>query len=219
MLNKKRMKQEIQSYYTPQLLIKNNRERMKSFHHYKKVKSINKITKGSFYEHTKENYPVIVLRLCGMNERISKPVYETLKEWRLLKLFSAVIVDYNQENFNKLTEISNYVTWGFPDKKTIISLVNKRAKVYSKVEKSLNDLDNNEIELALGKSGILCIEDIIHELNSHKSKVRKIVMDYLGFFLLSPCDEIKEDTIKPFYNGGNTGYRGDKINSIINKMI
>lgn len=44
-------------------------------------------------------------------------------------------------------------------------------------------------------------------------------MEFLGFFLLSPTEELKENTIKPYFKGGNTGFRGDEINSLCKKMI
>jgi hypothetical protein len=44
-------------------------------------------------------------------------------------------------------------------------------------------------------------------------------MNYLGFFLLSPCEELKEKTIVPYHKGGCTGFMGEKIVSLIKKMI
>ncbi len=135
----------------------------------------------------------------------------------MLKLNSAVILDYNKSNYEKLSLISSYVTWGFANKKIINSLVTKRGQVYS--NKVLKELNNQDIEASLGKQNILCIEDLVYELSSVSSVNRKVAMDYLGFFLLSSCDELKENSVVPYHKGGCTGYRGDEINKLVSKMI
>ena len=61
--------------------------------------------------------------------------------------------------------IESYVTWGYINKNTIEELLRKRGSV--KVgNNEPNELDNAQIEDALGKLGIVCIEDIIHELTN-----------------------------------------------------
>ena len=66
---------------------------------------------------------------------------------------------------------------------------------------------------------IICIEDLIHELSNIKAKNSSKAMEFLGFFLLSPCEELKENSILPFHKGGQTGFRGDEINALCKKMI
>jgi len=70
----------------------------------------------------------------------------------------------------------------------------------------------------LGKFGIICLEDIVHELTVCGKNFADIV-NYIGFFLLSPTDEIKEKINIPFYKGGSQGFRGDDMNSLLKKMI
>lgn len=65
MLSRKRKKEEMESYYTAQKLLKNNRENQKSYEFYKKQKSINKITNDSFYDKSRENSPIICVRIVG----------------------------------------------------------------------------------------------------------------------------------------------------------
>lgn len=65
---------------------------------------------------------------------------------------------------------------------------------------------------------MLCIEDIIHELST-SGKYFNEAMSFLGFFLLSPIDEIKDKVNIKFSNGGQQGFRGDQINELLKKMI
>jgi hypothetical protein len=45
------------------------------------------------------------------------------------------------------------------------------------------------------------------------------IANFLGFFLLSPTEEIKEKIQIPFYKGGSQGFRGDNMNDLLKKMI
>jgi hypothetical protein len=44
-------------------------------------------------------------------------------------------------------------------------------------------------------------------------------MNFLGFFLLSPTEEIKDKVNIRFSKGGQQGFRGDKINELLKQMI
>ncbi len=79
-------------------------------------------------------------------------------------------------------------------------------------------LDNEAIENSLGKFNILCIEDIIHELSTTGKSFNE-VMNFLGFFLLSPNEEIMDKVNVQFSKGGQQGFRGDQINDLLKKMI
>jgi large subunit ribosomal protein L7e len=79
-------------------------------------------------------------------------------------------------------------------------------------------LENEAIENSLGKFNMLCLEDIIYELSNNGTHFNE-AMNFLGFFLLSPVDDIKEKVNVQFFRGGSQGFRGDKINDLLKKMI
>ena len=83
--------------------------------------------------------------------------------------------------------IESYVTWGYINKYTIEELLRKRGSV-TFGNNEPNELDNVQIEDALGKFGIVCIEDIIHEL-TNETKNAKAVLNYLGYFKLEANDD------------------------------
>ncbi len=115
--------------------------------------------------------------------------------------------------------IDSYVTWGYTNKKLITELVSRRGTAYYGSENTLKELDNAEIEKTLGSFNILCIEDLIHELSSQKSKNFDKAIEFIGFFLLSPCEILKENSVLPYYKGGCSGFRGDEINKLAKQMI
>ena len=113
--------------------------------------------------------------------------------------------------------IESYVTWGFINKYMIEDLLRKRGSV-TFGNNEPNELDNVDIENALGKLGIVCIEDIIFELTK-ETKNAKDVLNYLGYFKLETNDEGFDKANISFEKGGNQGFRGDKINALLKKMI
>jgi len=83
-----------------------------------------------------------------------------LAKLHLKELNNAIILFYNKENFKVVKLIESYITWGYINKYTIEDLLRKRGSVTTGSDEP-NDLDNVNIENALGKFGIVCIEDII----------------------------------------------------------
>lgn len=62
------------------------------------------------------------------------------------------------------------------------------------------------------------MEDIIYELMNGGKHFNE-VMNFLGFFLLSKTEEIVDKVNIPFNKGGAQGFRGDKIDEILQNMI
>lgn len=85
-------------------------------------------------------------------------------------------------------------------------------------DKDVSELDNNLIENHLGKFDILCLEDIIFEIQRCGKNFNE-VMKFIGFFLLSPTEEIQSSVNINYLKGGAQGFRGDKINDLLKKMI
>ena len=219
LLNKKRLKQEKENYLTAQKIVKNYRENQKAYSYSKKQTFMNKSRVNKFYDQTREGSPILVIRILGVWDRISDNLREILTKLKLKKLFSATLIKYNKDNFKILNLIDSFITWGFTNKKLISELVMKRGTSYHGSDNTLRELDNTEIESNLGKDNILCMEDLIFELSSNKSKNFDKAMGFLGFFLLSPCELLKENAVLPYYKGGCSGFRGDEINKLAKQMI
>jgi large subunit ribosomal protein L7e len=62
-----------------------------------------------------------------------------------------------------LKVVEPWIAYGYPNLKTVRELIYKRG--YGKVDKQRIALtDNAIIEASLGKYGIVCMEDLIHEI-------------------------------------------------------
>lgn len=103
-----------------------------------------------------------VVRIKGINKIAPKP-RKILQLLRLRQINNGVFVKLNKATLNMLKIVEPYVSYGYPNLKTIRELVYKRG--YGKVNKQRIPIsDNAVIESVLGKFGIICVEDLIHEV-------------------------------------------------------
>ena len=217
LLKKKRRYEVNHQYLSAQKLVKSYREKQKSHSAYKyRLKTSNKVLNLK-YDESKEHLPIIIIRICGQWERIPKEIQSILSKFHLNELNNAIILFYNKENFKMVKLIESYVTWGYINKYLIEDLLRKRGSV-TLGNNEPNELDNVEIENALGRLGIVCIEDIIFELTK-ETKNAKDVLNYLGYFKLEKNDDGFDKANIAFEKGGNQGFRGDSINALLKKMI
>ena len=81
--------------------------------------------------------------------------------------------------------IEPFVTYGFPTRSTISHLIYKRG--FGKVNRSRIPLtDNSIVQEALGKQGISCVEDIIHEISTCGPKFKEVNNFMWPYKLSSP---------------------------------
>ena len=111
---------------------------------------------------------------------------------------------------------SGMLSWGYPNPKSVNELIYKRG--YGKINKKRIALtDNALIAPALGKYGIICMEDLIHEIYT-VGKHFKEANNFLWPVKLSfPQAGMKKKTIH-FVEGGDAGNREDQINRLIRRM-
>jgi len=133
-------------------------------------------------------------------------------------LHNGVFVKLNKATWNMIRIIEPHVTYGFPTKETISKLIYKRG--FGKVNRQRIPLtDNSIIAGALGKDGINCIEDVIHEIVTCGPKFKEVNNFLWPFKLSSPLGgfEIKRHT---FIQGfGAFGARDELINPLVKKML
>ncbi len=113
--------------------------------------------------------------------------------------------------------VTPYIAWGYPTLKSVRELVYKRG--FGRVNKQRVALsDNSIIEAALGEHGIVCIEDLIHELVTVGAHFKE-ANNFLWPFKLSAAKGGMEDKLRNFIEGGHTGNREHLINELLSRMI
>lgn len=86
-----------------------------------------------------------------------------LKLFRLLQINNGVFVKLNKATINMLRICEPYITWGYPNLKSVRELIYKRG--FAKIKGQRVPITSNKlIEERLSKSNIICVEDLIHEI-------------------------------------------------------
>lgn len=158
---------------------------------------------------------LFVIRIGGTTDMHQK-TRKILHLLRLKHIFNGVFVKANERTLDMLQKVQPYITYGYPNLKSVKELVFKKG--YGRVDKQRVPLtDNNIIEQALGKHGIICIEDIVHEIDTVGSHFKEVV-DFLWPFRLNKAEGALQRKKQQYKYGGDSGNREDQINDLISKM-
>jgi len=170
---------------------------------------------GNFYVPA-EPKVAFVIRIRGVNG-VSPRVRKILQLLRLRQINNGVFIKLNKATVSMLRIAEPYITWGFPNLKSIRMLVYKRG--FGKIRKQRIPLTSNTlIERSLGKSDILCMEDIIHELFTVGPKFKKVSNFMWPFKLNTPTGGWRKK-LNHYVEGGDYGCRENRINKLIEKMV
>eukprot|EP01090_Pellita_catalonica_P019554 TRINITY_DN669_c0_g1_i2.p1 TRINITY_DN669_c0_g1~~TRINITY_DN669_c0_g1_i2.p1 ORF type:complete len:244 (-),score=44.74 TRINITY_DN669_c0_g1_i2:66-797(-) len=157
----------------------------------------------------------LVIRLRGINGVHPKP-RKILQLFRLLQINNACFVRLNKATINMLKRIEPYVAYGYPNLKTIRELVYKRG--YGKVHGQRIPLTSNDIiRKSLGKRGIICTEDLIHELYTAGPNFKYANKFLWPFKLSNPRGGFTRKLVH-FAEGGDAGNREEYINELARRM-
>ncbi|KAI5600708.1 hypothetical protein POPTR_001G047400v4 [Populus trichocarpa] len=158
---------------------------------------------------------LFVIRVHGKNDMHPK-TRNILYKLRLTRIFHGVFLKATQGVLELLQKVEPYVTYGYPNLKNVSDLIYKKG--YGKIDnKRVPLIDNNIIEQALGKHGIVCLEDIVHEVANAGPHFKEII-SFLGSFSLNKPKEGLLGKKALYIDGGDTGNRENQINDLINKM-
>lgn len=157
-----------------------------------------------------------VVRIRGINGVHPRP-RKVMQLFRMLQMNNGVFVKLNKATINMLRIAEPYLTWGYPNLKSVRELVYKRG--YGKVDgRRIPLTDNAIIEEKLGKHGIICMEDLIHEIFTVGPNFRDASNFLWPFKLNTPTGGWTKKR-NHFVDGGDFGNREDKINVLLKRMI
>jgi large subunit ribosomal protein L7e len=157
-----------------------------------------------------------VVRIKGIN-KIDPKKRKTLQLLRLLQINNGVFIKLTKATMEMLKIVEPFVAYGYPNQKSVRELIYKRG--YGKVDKQRLPLTDNEIiEENLGKYGMICMEDLIHEICTVGPNFKAASNFLWPFKLNSPTGGFRKRKFKHFIEGGDLGNREDKINDLIRQM-
>lgn len=162
-----------------------------------------------------------VIRIRGINAMPPKEK-KILRLLRLRQVQNGVFVKLNYATIRMLQRVEPYITYGYPNLKSVKELIYKRGfgKVGSQGNWSRIPLsDNRVIEKALGKYNIICMEDLIHEVITCGPHFKEANNFLWPFQLTSPKGGYsKKSKLIHFAEGGDAGNREELINALIRRM-
>ncbi|KAM0095875.1 60S ribosomal protein L7 [Aspergillus fumigatus] len=170
---------------------------------------------GNFYV-PDEPKLAFVIRIKGINKIAPQP-RKILQLLRLVQINNGTFVRLTKATQEMLTIINPYIAYGYPNLKSVRELIYKRG--YGKVNKQRVPLtDNQVIEEALGKYGIVCMEDLIHEIYTVGPNFKQANNFLWPFKLSNPTGGFRTRKFKHYIEGGDTGNREENINALIRQM-
>jgi large subunit ribosomal protein L7e len=146
------------------------------------------------------------------------PVQKLLNQMRLQRINEGVFLQYNDQTRKNLHLVEPWVSYGIPSKAMVSDLINRRG--HGRVEgKRIPISDNTVIERALGeKTGIICVEDLVHEIVSVSPSFQAANSFLWPFLLTAPRTKFQKDKLN-FKDGGDYGDRGEEMDDLIRKML
>ncbi|CAL0325897.1 unnamed protein product [Lupinus luteus] len=170
--------------------------------------------RGGFYVDPEAKL-LFIIRIRGINGMDPK-TRKILQLLRLRQVFNGVFIKVNKPLVNMLRRVEPYVTYGYPNLKSVRELVYKRG--YGKLNKQRIALtDNSIIEQGLGKHGIISTEDLIHEILTVGPHFKEANNFLWPFKLKAPLGGLKKKR-NHYVEGGDAGNRENYINELIRRM-
>jgi large subunit ribosomal protein L7e len=134
-----------------------------------------------------------------------------------LQINNGVFIRLTKATLEMLKVVEPYIAYGYPNLKSVRELIYKRG--YGKIDKQRIPLtDNSLIEENLGKYGIVCMEDLIHEIFTVGPNFKQASNFLWPFKLSNPTGAFRARKFKHFVEGGDLGNREDEINGLIRQM-
>jgi large subunit ribosomal protein L30 len=157
-----------------------------------------------------EQKRIAIIRIKG-KAGLKKTVKDTFLLLRLYKKNSCVVVPNTQSYVGMLTKIKDCSTWGEIDEQTFKLLLEKRGRLPGNKQ-----LTNEYLQQKLKMN----IDQFAKEFINFKKELKDIPGLKLFFKLTPPRQGFEDKGIKvQFSQGGVLGYRKDKINDIIQRML
>ncbi|OMO65522.1 Ribosomal protein L7, eukaryotic [Corchorus olitorius] len=169
---------------------------------------------GGFYVDPEAKL-LFIIRIRGINA-MHPQTRKILQLLRLRQIFNGVFLKVNKATMNMLHRVEPYVTYGYPNLKSVRELIYKRG--YGKLNKQRTALtDNSIVEQALGKHGIISVEDLIHEIMTVGPYFKEANNFLWPFKLKAPLGGLKKKR-NHYVEGGDAGNRENYINELIRRM-
>lgn len=141
-----------------------------------------------------------------------------LNQLNLRRMHQAVFLRFTPDVKALLSLVEPYVIYGTPNVGTVRDLIFKYGFIkYNGKKTSISS--NTQIEETFGKNGIICVEDIVHEIATVGPNFDKLTKAIYPFILPNPKDGWIGKKGQSFKKGGLAGFRGDQLNELLKTIL
>ena len=151
----------------------------------------------------------VVIRVRGIPD-VNRDIAHTMDLLGLNRVNHAVVVPETDSIKGMLQKAKDYVTWGEVDQETLAAMIRARGRVAG--DDSVTD------DYLKERSEFATVEDMAKAIIENDYRM-KDVHGAKPVFRLHPPVKGYEGNKRSFQNGGALGYRGAKINDLINRML
>jgi large subunit ribosomal protein L30 len=151
----------------------------------------------------------VVIRVRGQPD-VNYNIEHTMGLLGLNKVNNCAVIPENPSTKGMLQVIKDYCTWGEINEETLAALIRARGKVVG--DKPLDDTYLKE------NSEFATVDEMAKAIIENNYKMKDVV-GVKPIFRLHPPIKGYEGNKRSFQNGGALGYRGAKINDLVNRMI
>ncbi len=153
---------------------------------------------------------IAVVRLKG-NAGMPVGLRKTYELLRLYKKYHCIVIPNTPEYIGMLTKVRDSATWGEIDRETCRLILEKRGRLPGNQR-----LDEGYAKKKLG----MTIDQFVEEVLAFKKQLKDLPGLKLFFKLTPPVRGFESKGVKEQYSlGGSLGYRKDKINELIKRMV
>lgn len=157
-----------------------------------------------------------IVLVCSIN-KVAPKVRKVLQLFRLRQINNGVFIKLNKATINMLRIVEPYITWGYPNLKSVRHLVYKRGFVKHQGQR-VPITDNFTIERKLRSKNIQCVEDLVHEVFTVGGNFKWASNFLWPFKLNTPTGGWRKKN-NHFVDGGDFGNREVKINNLLRNMV
>lgn len=146
-------------------------------------------------------------------------IKSALRDMGLNKKYDAVFVKLDEEGITKLKPLDAYLAYGYVSKKSVEELVHRRAFIINEgVRTALRD--NVMVENRLGKKGMICLDDMSHEIFNLGDEYDAAKNLLCPFKLSAPVGGYEKKILKKHDEvESKAGFLGEDMEDFLSKIL
>lgn len=148
----------------------------------------------------------------------SKEIKDELKKLGLYKKYDAIFMKLDEDTIRKLKGLDTYLSYGYISPNSVHQLIHRRA--FTNINGITRPLtDNLTIEQYLGNKGILCTNDLCHEIHSIGTYYQDAINILNSFHLSAPLGKFEKEILHQYDEIEKHGGFTNNLDEFLGKVL